>query len=338
MHPEAPKECSKSIINSHTISKCHFSDITRNGQIYFYNKTNLYQLEQSNGKFQPNLVGMKHASVFYGFCGKHDKELFSPIENSTFKPNIVHCFIAGYRAFSRQLYDKNCSVKLYDNIKKSGFKLNINCIAQQSAALQDVEQLDEDKLIFNKAIKEGNTDDFSFLCIEFKKIPNLMVTGFFTLGSDYKGRKICDTSSIVLKENIFSGKIIPVTQLTNKIPMTSVMYLSSRGKHYAVFCWPKTDDKTFKPILESLQRTKKSRITDALIYTALVHCENVILSPDWWESLSEEKQENLNSLAHPTTHAENIPIKITDLLNGDDPIYDDWEPIAFYSDTIDIKE
>ncbi|WP_319759553.1 SEC-C domain-containing protein [Maridesulfovibrio sp.] len=343
MHPDAPKGCSKKIINSHTISKCHLSTISRNGKIYFYNRTNIFEMEKNKGIIKPTLVGTSQASVFFGFCSTHDKELFSPIENQQFQPIIEHAIIAGFRAFCIQLYGKENTVNLFDELELDRGRTKREQLAMQEiiqahkiAAQQDVDQLQEDKTLFHSAITSQKTDDFSYFCIEFKQAPKLMVTGYFTIGTDFNGKKIHKTSAPVMVKDIAQEKLKAIKS-GPRIPMTAAMYLSSQDRHYSVFCWPKKDSPTFNPIMESLYKIPKNQITDALIYTALVHCENVVLSPDWWETLSVDKQDKLNSLAQPTVNSENTPFSITDLLSENKPIFDDWEPIAFYSDAIETN-
>ncbi len=41
--------------------------------------------------------GRKEATVFTGFCGYHDNELFKPIENNEFNSSDEHVFLYTYR-------------------------------------------------------------------------------------------------------------------------------------------------------------------------------------------------------------------------------------------------
>ena len=44
--------------------------------------------------------GRKEATVFTGFCGYHDYELFKPIENYDFDDSDKHVFLYTYRTFA----------------------------------------------------------------------------------------------------------------------------------------------------------------------------------------------------------------------------------------------
>lgn len=61
-----------------------------------------------------NLVGKSQATVFYGFCKKHDTELFYPIENQELVFNDDTSFLFAYRCLCAQLRNKEEYVKRMD--------------------------------------------------------------------------------------------------------------------------------------------------------------------------------------------------------------------------------
>lgn len=58
-----------------------------------------------------NLVGKNQATVFYGFCKKHDTDLFYPIENQELVFNDDTNFLFAYRSLCAQLRNKEEYVK-----------------------------------------------------------------------------------------------------------------------------------------------------------------------------------------------------------------------------------
>jgi hypothetical protein len=60
-------------------------------------------------------VGKKEASTFYGFCEKHDTEVFSPIENFEFDGSDKHCFLHTYRSFAHSYHSKKQELRLYQS-------------------------------------------------------------------------------------------------------------------------------------------------------------------------------------------------------------------------------
>jgi hypothetical protein len=58
-------------------------------------------------------VGKKVASTFYGFCDKHDTELFEPIENHPFDGSDKHLFLHSYRSFAHSYHSKMQQLQLY---------------------------------------------------------------------------------------------------------------------------------------------------------------------------------------------------------------------------------
>lgn len=346
LHPDAPDGCSKKIIRSHTISKSHFSSITREGKVYAYNYSNLYMVDEVAGQVVPSLVGANQATVFYGFCSKHDKELFAPIEDTGFEPEIKSCVIAAFRGFSKQYFDKLRSVnafcvgkELLDNGRSEEEQKEIQQLlsGQLAAVKQDVEQLENEKELFSTAIANNSYDDFSFYCVELNKPPSLMVTGYFAMELDCKGNQIQDTFTEVLKVDTRDGSIEMQDVLKDEIHMVSACYLSSKGRNFAAFCWHKDGNDVYGKIFKTLHETKQSRISDALMFMVLLSCENVILSPEWWEDLADEKKELVNSLAHPTAGVKNPPVAINEFLDSDEPFFDDWEPIKHYSNLLEVE-
>jgi hypothetical protein len=74
--------CSGNIVRAHTVSKSgSLSHIAKDGHIYAF-KTSVQSIARVDGLLQPKMVGVNQASTFTGFCGKHDKDLFAPVEDA----------------------------------------------------------------------------------------------------------------------------------------------------------------------------------------------------------------------------------------------------------------
>ena len=59
----------------------------------------------------PRKVGVNNASVFPGFCGKHDKTLFKPIESKFLQLNRDTAFLFSYRAIAYERFAKEAQFR-----------------------------------------------------------------------------------------------------------------------------------------------------------------------------------------------------------------------------------
>ncbi|MGM8888204.1 SEC-C metal-binding domain-containing protein, partial [Psychrobacter sp. 1U2] len=100
-------ECSKKIINAHTVSKSSsLKEIADESNHVFGLKINLANIIKNEGKLIPEKIGINQASTFKGFCSKHDKSLFSCIEDREFVGDDEQCLALMYRSVAKELYAK----------------------------------------------------------------------------------------------------------------------------------------------------------------------------------------------------------------------------------------
>jgi hypothetical protein len=55
-------------------------------------------------------VGWKQASVFPGYCAKHDSEVFEPLERFPFTGTHEQCVLQSYRSVCNELYRKRAFI------------------------------------------------------------------------------------------------------------------------------------------------------------------------------------------------------------------------------------
>lgn len=113
-HP-SKQDCILPIKQAHSIQKngrLSLIEEVVNGQNLLYSSISF---KTSNKKFIADFipVGKKVASTFYGFCERHDTEVFSPIENFEFDGSDKHCFLHTYRSFAHSYHSKKQELKLY---------------------------------------------------------------------------------------------------------------------------------------------------------------------------------------------------------------------------------
>jgi hypothetical protein len=236
-----------------------------------------------DGIAKPELYGINRASTFTGFCGKHDKSIFSPIEDEIFNVTKKTIFLLGYRTLARELFTKLAQrgsepiLRQADKGKTTAeqFEYQKELDIHYEGINAGIRDLETQKRKFDEILINDNHDDIEGFVIEFRKIPNIMCSSGLSPEYDYSGIILQDLSDL------------------NKV--MSVIYLNiihSKNKGYVVFTWHKDSPDVCHRFIDSLRFYPENRITDAIIRLCF-EFENIYLSPDWWESISDNKQKNL---------------------------------------------
>lgn len=109
--------CDGGVIKAHTVSRGpNLAKIAKDGHVLQYD-VSIPERNKNGGKLSVKRIGIKSASVFYGFCEKHDRELFSCIENEVFTGRPDQCLAVAYRTLSRELYGKDAGAHLRETLR-----------------------------------------------------------------------------------------------------------------------------------------------------------------------------------------------------------------------------
>ncbi|HDR1386207.1 TPA: hypothetical protein QB229_002215, partial [Pasteurella multocida] len=96
-------ECSDKIISAHSIQRGKILEkISDNGEVYHLSAFPNDDLSKMEVIFRKE--GIKKFSTFSGFCGKHDKEVFQNIEDSSFSSKESQMHTYAYRAVTKELH------------------------------------------------------------------------------------------------------------------------------------------------------------------------------------------------------------------------------------------
>tara|TARA_R110001583_G_scaffold112684_1_gene262409 strand:+ start:19679 stop:20728 length:1050 start_codon:yes stop_codon:yes gene_type:complete len=120
-------QCTESAISSHTIQKGGgLAAIAENGHVY--------QIQHANNqegiptrKCQFTKTGLKKASVFPGFCARHDNYLFRSAEQQDGKIELDDLILLGYRIICMELFKKERIIRIYEiqRVKELGIELGL---------------------------------------------------------------------------------------------------------------------------------------------------------------------------------------------------------------------
>ena len=103
--------CKGKIVKAHSIQRRKILEkISDNGLIQ------TLELITENGKLVTSFesIGIAKFSTFTGFCQKHDKEIFQPIEDKIFNQELEQKYIYAYRAVTKEYHTKKESLHITD--------------------------------------------------------------------------------------------------------------------------------------------------------------------------------------------------------------------------------
>lgn len=264
LHPNV-EECDEKIIKAHSIQNNQIlKKISTNGEVYM-------PLSKNNLPFVTlDKYGRKVASVFTGFCKKHDKILFQPIEDRKFTKTEEQTFLYTYRTFAYEYHRK---------LEANSF---LEIMAQKTTGNHD------DQLGFELAIKDFLLDKKEFDNSIQNKCFDSLINRVWEFENEIKFAGSCFYSP----EKDFAGKRIQNIENVN-VPLSHVFLtvFPQEGKTYAIISWLKKDGLLFQSYGSSLDKLKNNERQNFISNELLRSGENIAINPESWDSLSQERKE-----------------------------------------------
>ncbi|WP_084540049.1 YecA family protein [Azorhizobium doebereinerae] len=284
--------CQGSVIKAHTVSKGpNLSKIAKNGHVMQY-VASIPEMKKNGGKLIAKKLGINDASIFHGFCGGHDRDLFSCIENEEFSGRPDQCLAVAYRTMSRELYGKDASAHLRETLRGAdkGLTAFDQFIIQNmldgfnegnEAARREFKHTHD---ALTSALVAKRFEDISSIIFEFDAPLPFMFAGAWSPFTDIHGRELQKGHPDELLEQIFVS--------------------SFAGKSSAMICisWRSVENAPGQIIAGQLKELPDSRLASICLQFAMKHIENVFFNPDWFQYLDRKHKEHLNKLAADTIY------------------------------------
>ena len=311
LHPEAPESCSGNIVRGHSVQKALLKRIMgQDNKVY----TPSFNLTRPGGPGRVRKMAVRNASIFHGFCSKHDTNLFSAIENSAFDYTVEHAFLLIYRSIAKELFNKKKLVGL--NVSDFASELSLDprdilmremLIEMQNRARHDVRDLTDIYSNMSTAITNEDYQGTYFYAYELDRIPDILCCGTILLGYDLNGNTI---------QNLHHTGTIEI--------MTYSLLGDTDGHGFIVFGWYGESfvNETFIQTLESIPY---DAIPDTITRFVLQHSENYFAAPRWRDRFSEGQKSKLDNLLMRTMSSG--PFPLTDRNGVDFPLAD-WKVVG----------
>jgi hypothetical protein len=283
--PQAMKsECSGTIVSAHTVPRSgSLAKIARTGHVYSFIPS-LGNLIKHGGRLQPQLVGVRRASTFTGFCSFHDNSIFSKIESQAFRASPEQCFLLAYRALARDIYNKRAQATVSKSMRQMdrGKPIEQQLATQAfvslyelgtSAGLRDLEYY---KSIYDDCLLAKDFGSVRAYVIELNYAPPIMCSSSTFPEQDFSGNQLQDLMNLESRSHLLNF---------------TAFYGGSCG--IIVFTWLSGSDATCCPFISSLRALSPDRMTDGLIRFLFEFSDNLHIQPDWWENLAPDKKKAL---------------------------------------------
>lgn len=303
LHPEASDViCNRKAIQSHTVQRNQgLRAVSENNHVLSF-KLDFGDLIRSNGALEPKRLGLKKASVFPGFCSKHDAEVFAPAEIGTFKLGSQTSFLLSYRATCYELFAKigqQDSIRVMKNSDKGQpfeRQASIQQYAQDfeigsKAGLNDIRSF---KKRFDSGILSENTQTFCFIAYELKTpLPIVVATAFYP-EFDFMAQPLQSL-----------GYVDP------NLEHIAINITSRDGKGVVVFGWFEYGNGAARRFAESFDFLSDTEKGSAIVRMAFDYSENTFFRQSWWETLDEGHKNAL--VSHVRSGADPLKAKVGDL-------------------------
>jgi len=233
-------------------------------------------------------LGWKQASVFPGYCEKHDSEVFKPLERSPFTGTHEQCVLQSYRGVSNELYKKRA---LIDSLEFQRGVLDRGCnldeqIRQQLSISTNIEGQSKSKeeleklwRSFDEAVTQQQYDRFLSQCYFFGGDLDVTSSGALHTEFDFAGTKLVDMWDLK----------VDAQMLTHSV-------MSTERGGAIVFTWP-ADERLPAAVVRSFDAVPNADKGDVFLQYCFLNCENTYFSRAWWEQLGTEHQKRLKCYA-----------------------------------------
>ncbi len=276
----------KDIIKAHTIQKSQsLKSISESGHVLQFDQTyNGIKDFVLYGSCQPKKVGINKATTFYGFCKKHDKSLFSAIEDDEIIPTEEQVFLFTFRTLAREYYTKSAAVNaspVFENIAQERPEIRHFLNIQNAGLNAGLKKLEKIYLSFSENLMKRNYSILNHLFIKINQIPDIMCGGLLYPDHDFDRNLIQDLTDVDILEWV------------------SFTIFSQYGIGYILFSWEYESTIVLNFITNLLTH---SNIINRIVGFAFEYTENIVFSPQWWNKLSPAKQKDLCFRAYDNYH------------------------------------
>jgi hypothetical protein len=277
LHFGANEDCDQ-IIKAHSIQRSQSLEaIERKGHVYQVD----FDALSKTGNISYNLIGINKASTFYGFCKKHDNELFKDIDDEHLIPNYKQTMLYAYRSITKEVFTQQSAISMLkaqiESFPKPCVEVELvrNMLSEMEYGLDALHSI---KAHYDESLANETYDDISYVAFYCKEAPVAAFSGLIYPDFDFQGRSL---------QNLDGS--------TNKLSLVTYCSAPMGDGWCFLFSWHKSCEQIARNYMGSVAQLMKSDriLGDALLNLVILNCENHAFSPDWWEGLEPSLKTNI---------------------------------------------
>ncbi|MBW1849662.1 MAG: hypothetical protein JRJ27_21650 [Deltaproteobacteria bacterium] len=291
------ESCSDSAIRAHSIQNSGVLDLLCVDNHVIMPKAEITIEKGPNLIFEK--IGRNKATTFTGLCDKHDSILFDPIDNYKFDANNEEkLFLLAYRSVLRELHTK----------MKTGIDIQTQYMKGCELGKFNVDAPDEPMIMAKIALAEAYT--FYLYKTEFDKI--YLKRNFEQIVHQVDLIKNIAPSIAVSSVLSFIDNMRHIQDRKDPKGIVLNIFPSDDGT-YIIFSYRKEHENNLLPHLDRILNAEKYYKLYLVSKLILMHCENVVMSPAFYQKLSESKIELLKSFFMKNLSVDKADIENVDL-------------------------
>lgn len=248
---------------------------------------------EARGRVTAQLIGVKKASTFTGFCKLHDSQTFASIDQPIALLTQEHCFLLAYRALCQVFFTKAASFAASPTLRQldRGTPRHVqqahqeSCSDREFSLMVGLDDLHRDKAEFDRQLLSRNFEAISYYALELDHAPQIMCSVGFTPEVDFKGNQLQSIESPEIHADMCTCSII-----------------STKRGGAIVFAWLRETNGASVRLIESLDGLKPHLIPSAIVRLVFECGENVFFSKSWWNDLDPKTQMMLEDRANSVTN------------------------------------
>lgn len=275
LHWDSGNSCS-SIASAHSIQKSgQLSKIAESGHVYAFS-AEWSVLRNNDHKPAPKKIGVNDASTFTGFCGRHDNDLFEPIDNNIFYGDKKLVGLYSYRIICKELYEKENSLLTFKTLKDDP-KIDADLRSHLEQVFYGnglgLERMKYHKSFYDLMIRTNQYSDMRYISFSMSSAWNCQFAGAFFPDYDFCGNELQDLGEI-------------------EKPLDLMIFFTAPGFNgWTInFGWHSSSQHSCAQLVNSIHECIRSGslISDLLFRFVFKCCENNMFRISWWDSLSKK--------------------------------------------------
>jgi hypothetical protein len=271
------ENCTALPIASHLLSRAWLEQIADTSHQVVQFRLTMEDRVNKPGRIEAYGAGINKAMTFPGFCQLHDNELFACLEKQEFSATREQLRALAYRSVCCEACAKHQVVDCTWDMAAAQVEraLETNQQAPPSFAFQmEMEKFRCTQLFLRKFDLEdmwrNGHDSMASYVVQFAHRPTVLV----------------------------STTVTPLVTFTRRAleprwDWLSVSIIPSANGGWAVLTWDKSAPKNPSLFVKSFAKVAKELQTVALLNFVFECSENFAIAPQWWESLSLERRNDL---------------------------------------------